>query len=336
VAETQDRWPPSIVKIEAGPQGKESKGTGALVAPQYILTALHVITDKEGEEPKEGIEVRLYFGTEEEIPKRATPIKWSTKDDWVLLQCNEVPAGLSEFSLVDISTKVSKGERFSWVSFGFPVSRPSGWHFNGSLDGWVEYPETKTQSFQLTSEAVRHIRDAFRAEGFTKPQSKHRIQGVSGAPILVDGSVVAVMRSHLSDLVAGTLYATPLSKILPEVKGLLTPILQVEVKPEGKQTMSFLDAAPPLDHGSEKVKGLHKILRQAYDDSERARNFIRATLTDDDVADIDFRGPPSLVWWRILDTACAVGKLKKLVDKVLADTSIAGFHPGIKALLLPQ
>jgi hypothetical protein len=100
-------------------------------------------------------------------------------------------------------------------------------------------------------------------------------------------------------------------------------------------TKNFLDAPPPLDHGVEQVQKLHKILKQAYSNTERAKHFTQTVLAPGDVADIDFNGAPKDVWWRILDAVCSLGALRKLVEKVLNDSSVKGFYPQIRDLTNP-
>jgi hypothetical protein len=190
--------------------GLVSRGTGFLVTQDLVLTALHVVADRREQPPRAlGDTIHLDFPGH---TTRAAILeeRWDAHADWVLLKCSEPPRSsplplLSEF----------RSTESPWESYGYPDSKPDGMAVAGEVrnaDGSVQ----GTRALQLFSSEA--------AAGNGMP-----VSGLSGAPILVDGAVVGLLRWATLDeklSVGGTLFACPMSMILDR---------SIEILPVGRR-----------------------------------------------------------------------------------------------------
>src|SRR5258706_13627341 len=119
----------SIAKIEV--EGKHS-GTGFLVSSGHVLTALHVVADKDTGRPYRRI--RLSFDTNAEFDDGSRIFEtdasvarnlWSTEDDFVLLKC-EVPDRATPLRLSDRCAPFDECS-----SPGFGIQKPTGFTVSG-------------------------------------------------------------------------------------------------------------------------------------------------------------------------------------------------------------
>jgi len=86
----------------------------------------------------------------------------------------------------------------------------------------------------------------------------------------------------------------------------------------------FRLAAPGAQH-------LLEALVRAYPTKARIRALLLTTGIRE--AEVDFDGSTRTVWINVLQTAAQAGELRELVDAVLRDPSVAGYHPVIRGLL---
>ncbi len=195
-------WPWGVARITAA-VGRESRGTGTLVAPGVILTALHVVADGVGRPPVPDLEVSIEFSAGHRLPAKTLSGKFDIDDDWVLLNCPTVPGNVMPRNA---GPKSATGP---WRSFGFPRSNPEdGFHLQGSILGEVTYAGVgkvlQLQSAQLDTMWVNQ------AVGLG---NQRILQGMSGAPLLVNECIVGFLRAHLptaATVYAGTLEGIPL------------------------------------------------------------------------------------------------------------------------------
>jgi len=190
-------------------QGERSAGhgTGCLVAPDLVLTAMHVVANRQASPPSllAGTIV-LTFPTHR---CEATVVegRWDPRSDWALLRCVTPPPGVRPVPLAD---SVSDGEE--WETFGFPEAN--------SRDGLAQLGTVENANGTFESVAAYQLFSRQAAAGVGAP-----VKGLSGGPVIVDGALVGVFRSSLMREgqfnVAGTLYACPVETILARCADLL-------------------------------------------------------------------------------------------------------------------
>lgn len=178
----------AICRVEVG----GSVGTGALVAPGVVLTALHVVADRQPQVTPIPGTITLSF-PERAVVGTLLPDRWDASADWALIAVD--PA----LTARPIPLADAPGSGLSWETHGFPEAQPvDGMVIGGRISNhagrYYEIP-----ALQLYSD------EAAAAGGMP-------VRGLSGAPVLVDGALVGVLRASLlkeGKNVAGTLYACP-------------------------------------------------------------------------------------------------------------------------------
>lgn len=198
----------AIARIDVLRDGQSaSRGTGTLVTADLVLTAMHVVADRTA------AALSLYpgaitlafpgFVTEAQVVDRG----WNPNADWILLRC-VTPPPIPPLPLAD---SVSDGAQ--WETYGFPDANPrDGMVQIGTVDNATGSFEN-VHAFQLFSNQA--------SAGSGAP-----VKGLSGGPVIVDGAMVAVLRSSLMRdglNVAGTLYGCPVDLIL-QATGELLPV----------------------------------------------------------------------------------------------------------------
>ena len=200
--------------------GSVSRGTGTLVSPDLVLTALHVVADRNASppEPYPG-KIQLTFPnfqTEAVIHENLM----DPATDWVLLKC-QVPPKVEPVSLGRL-----KQSGVDWETYGFPDANPrDGMIQTGRVEAWDGVLAGVT-ALQLFSEEA--------AAGNGAP-----VKGLSGAPVFVGTWLVGHMRFALMQdgrTVAGTLYACPIGTLEERSPGLL-PVMDV---PERRSTIATI------------------------------------------------------------------------------------------------
>jgi len=206
----------SIARLSTG----NKRGTGFLVAPDVILTALHVVADRRPFRLPQ-TEIHAHFPGGPALVATVIEDAWHVEEDWVLLRC---PGATCPALPVGMLPAHGAG----WESYGYPEIEPNGFGCTGTVVMVVPV----TGLIQLYSDAAAAGRGA-------------EMAGISGAPCLVDGRVVGhiveslieeeiivsdrVVRRRVTRNVAGTLYACPYEKVasraqtVPAVKALPLP-----------------------------------------------------------------------------------------------------------------
>jgi len=190
-------------------QGDRSAGhgTGCLVAPDLVLTAMHVVADRQASPPSllAGTIV-LTFPTHR-CEAAVVDGRWDPRSDWALLRCATPPPGVRPVPLAD---SVTDGE--AWETFGFPDAN--------SRDGLAQLGTVENANGTFETVAAYQLFSRQAAAGVGAP-----VKGLSGGPVIVDGAVVGVFRSSLMREgqfnVAGTLYACPVDAVLARCADLL-------------------------------------------------------------------------------------------------------------------
>ncbi len=187
------------------------RGTGALIGDRLVLTALHVVADRTQDPPDwYGGPITLTFdGATESIEAEIEPEQWSRVDDWVLLRCKKDPGvkplPIHEFDGDDVGRP--------WRTYGFPQMKSDGMTFEGTITA-LDAPYEEARAIQLRGLQLGD------GQGV-------RADGLSGAPCIVEGAVVGVIRAapKKDGLVeGGTAYACPMGPILDRAGKLLWQI----------------------------------------------------------------------------------------------------------------
>lgn len=203
-------WHAAIACVVAdGPNGPV-RGTAFLVAPQLALTALHVIADRRTSPITPYRALELVFAVSGGSPGYSCTATWvpgaaDARADWALLQLSEpLPPSLAEPLILDELTAADlEGRELGWRTFGFPEAKPDGLEIGGTIRS-TEGAVDGSRALQLFSQEA--------AAGTGSP-----VSGLSGAPVLVDGVVVGLLRWATLDeqgrSVAGSLFACPVATI---------------------------------------------------------------------------------------------------------------------------
>ncbi|MDP2314102.1 MAG: ATP-binding protein [Pseudomonadota bacterium] len=241
----------AIVRIEVMLGGRTGRGTGTLIAAAdgrvLVLTALHVVARPGADAPDVGaITLQLRDGPALPATVAADTIGplWSVADDWVLLaptlpvdgQALHRPPLLAPTPPVDgpplhrpplpppllpplpPSLQGLRPGRADaddpWGTWGFPASNPAGHAIDGRFQNFDHRPGAGRRQWQLEAPGATGL----------------KMEGISGAPCLVEGAIVAVVVSALKDgagsVVGGTLYAVPIAEVVAGARGALpTPDL---------------------------------------------------------------------------------------------------------------
>ena len=205
----------SICRIDVIPEATGaasiSRGTGFLVGPDLILTALHVVADRRTQPPTP------YPGRIQlEFPghKTAAAIhetNWDPKEDWVVLRCENPPP------VAPLRLAKPPEQNCDWQTYGFPDANPR--------DGMVQTGSVETFEGSLDGAPVYQLYSKQAAAGKGAP-----VRGLSGGPVIIGQQVVGILRFALmkeGETVAGTLYGCPVERPaarLPELLKLQEPV----------------------------------------------------------------------------------------------------------------
>ena len=190
----------TIARIDVINHGRAvHRGTGTLVSPRLVLTALHVVAERHADPPApHSGQIRLTFpghNTEAVIFRDC----YDAQSDWVLLECADPPR-IRPMPLGDLD---ESGVPFE--TFGFPDIQPT--------DGMLQRGTIDDHRAELLGASVFQLFSLQAAAGDGAP-----LQGCSGSPVIVENSLVGVLRAALLNerqaTRAGTLYACPLAPIL--------------------------------------------------------------------------------------------------------------------------
>ncbi len=199
----------SIAKIKV--DGIHS-GTGFPVTERHILTAFHVVG--EPETGAIGRDIKVCFFPHCEFDDNSPPVEClasvleersSVKHDFALLECREVPKPARPLPLSDqchVFVECS--------SPGFAIEKPNGFAPMGKVASLNEPMKREAIALGLQFDFGGGV----------------RMKGHSGAPVLVNGMVVGLLRTAFLDeaekTIGGILHAARISDVIAHSGGLLT------------------------------------------------------------------------------------------------------------------
>lgn len=197
---------------------KIAAGTAFLVTERHLLTAYHVIGDRKAAARTEGRQalypvLSISFEERGQYNLAGQVLKgcFDFVEDWALIELRDAVREVKPVTLGTIgASEVSDGNAsLKFESWGYPtIDDPNGSALiiDGRVQGVTPYQNAKV--YQLYSDNAA----AGKASLF---------YGYSGAPCVVDGAVVGIIRSNLPDksdgnqkatsIGAGVLYACPVS-----------------------------------------------------------------------------------------------------------------------------
>ena len=197
----------AIARIDIVQGGKiGSRGTGFLVAPDLVLTAVHVVADRSA--PTLTLlpgQIALTFPTH---TTEATVVEGHAdpRADWILLRCTTPPPNVRPIPLAD-----SVDDGAAWETYGFPDANPR--------DGLAQIGTVTNAAGSFEGIAAYQLYSDQAAGGSGAP-----VKGASGGPVIVDGAIVGLLRASLMKEglnVAGTLYGCPIALVLDRAGDLL-------------------------------------------------------------------------------------------------------------------
>ena len=204
----------AIARVEAHGDVIDKTGTAFYVGDKLVLTALHVVTGTRSGPPEFMNTISLQFSEADgSIAATVVDDLWSADGDWAVLECETRPdADPIELDPEPVSD-------MAWSSYGFPEISPTGMTIKGEIRDANLRPLASFAGLPRHPTLQLYCTEAAAGTGA-------RMHGFSGAPCLVDGKAVGVLRSTLIEEMvdgqsrqllftqAGTMYATPVCSIL--------------------------------------------------------------------------------------------------------------------------
>jgi len=203
-----------VTARDAIPGGSEKTGTAFYIGGGYALTALHVIADTQAQPPEFLQSITLRFaGNSSPIAAKVSDGLWSVAGDWAVIEC-EIPPDAAPIELGALPQQGS-----AWLAFGYPEINADGMVMAGEVRDPLLRPLAATGELPMQPVLQLFGKEASAGMGA-------RLHGFSGAPCLIDGKAVGILRSTLIEEIidgrqqrllftqAGTIYATPAQSIV--------------------------------------------------------------------------------------------------------------------------
>lgn len=215
----------AIARIEGKlADGGSTRGTGCLVTEELVLTALHVVAFREAQTltpkaaefdlifPSVSVKATIYAL---ELPAGERDKYWDRDSDWILLKCATSPVVDGLPRPLPLSELHEDGG--DWETFGFPDSNP--------MDGLALY-DGHVHDCNATHRLPDSGGSVSVLQVFSPTVAQMRIEGLSGAPVIVEGAAVGLLRYTPKSETGGsygTLYACPIDSVLQKTGDVLPP-----------------------------------------------------------------------------------------------------------------
>jgi WD40 repeat protein len=242
-----ENWKNAIARVEVTSSGEKIIGTAFLVRGDsqnnlYLaLTAMHVVADIGKESPSlyDG-RIMLYFSGGDSTPAEIFKDRYCRKEDWVLLKCLY---SQSTRPVITLSRKIVNEDR--WKSFGFAEDTP---------EEGIDLTDGKVAS--LASSVDEVLAYALSSKDLANDVAA---RGLSGAPVIVKGRAVGLLRAALLRpdpagenrpllVKAGRVYACPAYMILDKNRDCLRDI-SLPNPPDGDEPTGFWQRSSPAPVG---------------------------------------------------------------------------------------
>jgi WD40 repeat protein len=200
----------SVVRIDAGGE----RGTGFLIRGGELVTALHVVARIDGDKVEWHTPVELRYMVDgsphdtERLDDYA-PVAFNIAEDWAVLAVEGAP-DVPTWEVEQVGSERA-GER--WHTYGFPTKDGIGAH--GSLTT-VDAPRSAIVGFERSFIAAIQLFSREAAAGKGQP-----VPGYSGAPVIMAGRVVGIIRHAPHDregiTKGGVLFACPIERVMEQL-----------------------------------------------------------------------------------------------------------------------
>ncbi|WP_426409240.1 trypsin-like peptidase domain-containing protein [Bradyrhizobium ganzhouense] len=195
----------AIARVEVTlPDGGVIRGTAFLVTAELVVTAFHVVCDRNNPAPTAELRgaVRLVFPSGE-TDATIEPGCYDDLADWAVLRCSK-PRELKPLLLGHLEYAEEDSATIAWRSHGFPDIKPDGMDVVGTVTA-SSVPLQRSMVIQL------FCQEASAGKGAPLP-------GLSGAPVIIDGVVVGLLRFALMEddrrTKGGTVFAVPIADVV--------------------------------------------------------------------------------------------------------------------------
>lgn len=259
-----DEFRDAIARITI--EGTKVRGTGFLVAPDLVATALHVVADRKTDPPTfiPG-PIHLNF-LDHDTDAEVLVGRWNQDADCVLLRC------LNPFECRPVPLRELDHSDDIWKTRGFPDAQPvDGLTMEGKVRDYATHLTNYYATRQSTYDPVIQLFCIDCAAGNGAP-----VPGLSGAPVIIGSAAIGLMRFALLQqglTVAGALYACSaqdIAALWPERLSLRPPLAVVIVlTPEQTKKLTML---------------LVEAFKDKPDDLERIVKFSLGIVLDDSVS----------------------------------------------------
>jgi tetratricopeptide (TPR) repeat protein len=207
-------------------------GSGYLIAPNRVATALHVVRGWERQEDYE-----VFVGVQPRTARKARLLKVDQTADAALLSLDS-PVDETALPVADGLTRNARWEAYGYPALATKTGRPSGL----PIEGVVRDPSTTTDG---TNPAVL-LSSADIAAGNASP-----LHGFSGSPVVVDGAVVGHLIKHIGDTddpkraAYGYVYACPIAAVVALLDNVA--VARKSIAPAAVDTLSDVVPQVPAD-----------------------------------------------------------------------------------------
>jgi tetratricopeptide (TPR) repeat protein len=236
-----------ILRAVAYVRAGRKTGTAFLISPQYALTAWHVVASRRADgEWVHPTKIELDF-RDSQIHCTATvkPGIGNSDDDWALLKLSES----IDVQPLPMGSLRSSHHGKSWTSYGYPdIRQGNSLHVGGTITA----RSTATHGVGLHQLFCKEVSAA----------NGIRFTGMSGAPCLVDGIVVGILRAEVTTIrpasesgfdgttveisVGGTLFAYPIERLASLSPDLMPPILPLPGDEHEQSFESYIAAVATI------------------------------------------------------------------------------------------
>ena len=260
----------AIARVDARDDAMSKTGTAFYVGGVYAVTALHVVAEARIRSPRFLSSITLeFYRAKTPVPAAVVDGLWSVEGDWAVLRIEEAPSA-APIELGGEPTPDSE-----WRTFGFPEIQTEGMHMKGEVRDPDLLP--MAAAGELPAHPVLQLFGEEAAAGMGAP-----MHGFSGAPCLVDGKAVGILRSTLIEEVhdgqlrrllftqAGTLYATPARSLVDWQGDRHTATLSGTWAPPSVVTQDFIvllsDREPRDGQPTDRAAiSLRNVAKEAFD-----------------------------------------------------------------------
>lgn len=235
-----------VVRVEAG----DSVGTGFLIATDLLLTAFHnVAVADAGSVRGRADEIRLQYGRPgagvrieylqglTTVDEGGPLVAWDAVDDWIVLR---VKKAITTHVWDVASARMDLGP-VEWETYGFPVDDGEAAY---GIFATSDAPRTRAVAHRLHRVPSLQIFSTPAMAGLAQPS-----EGFSGAPVVINGLAVGMIREVPQEGTGGSLFACPIERVAHglsiELGDPVSPLSAEHTETDGLEACELLGHKPP-------------------------------------------------------------------------------------------